>query len=109
MSQRTNALEDYVRDVGKYLKRVDEHVKFIYSTIDEINKKIKETEDAVARLRTESTENTNTIINLKENTVQKLEFEDFVGRLTESLKNLLPTLSTDVGEIKAEQGEAEPT
>ncbi|MCJ7631695.1 hypothetical protein MUP77_04740 [Candidatus Bathyarchaeota archaeon] len=103
MSQRTNTLEDYVRDVGKYLKRVDEHVKFIYSTIDEINKKLKETEEAIARLRTETTENTNVIVNLKENTVQKLEFEEFVSRLTESLKNLLPTLPTADEETKKEQ------
>lgn len=106
MAQKTNTLEEYVKDVGKYLKRVDEHIKFIYSSIEEINKKIKSIEKTVEQLQTETTDNTSAVATLKENTVQKLEFEEFVSRLTEGLKNILPTLPEALEETK-EQADSE--
>ena len=96
MSQsKTSELEDYV-------KRLGEHINLIHSKLNEINKKIKDAEDVLARLKDENTNNSDVISNLKENTVQKLEFDEFVGRLTESLRNLLPPIPEGSEEEKEE-------
>lgn len=96
MSQpKTGELEDYVRRLG-------EHINLMHSKIDEINKKIKETEDTVAQLRADMENNVDAVSNLKENAVQKTEFDEFVSRLTESLRDLLPPLPAGTGEAKKE-------
>ena len=82
---KTGELEDYARRLG-------EHINLIHSNLNEINKKIKDTEDALARLKDETANNSDVISNIKENTVQKLEFDEFVDRLTESLRDLLPPI-----------------
>jgi len=94
MSQpRTGELEDYI-------KRLGEHMNIMYSKINEMNKRIKESEDVIAQLRTNLENNTEIISNLKENNVSKVEFDEFVSRLTESLRDLLPPLP--VGEANKE-------
>ena len=89
---KTSELEDYVRRLG-------EHINLMYSKLNEIEKKLEESEDKMKdtensfeRLLTGIANNTDAISNLRENSVQKLEFEEFVGRLTESLRNLLPPI-----------------
>ena len=82
---KTSGLEDYARRLG-------EHINLIHSNLVEINKKIKDTEDALARLKDETANNSDVISKIKENTVQKLEFDEFVDRLTESLRDLLPPI-----------------
>ena len=73
-----------------------------HSNLNEINKKIKDTEDALARLKDETANNLDVISKIKENTVQKLEFDEFVDRLTESLRNLLPPIPRETEEQKEE-------
>lgn len=103
MSQsKTSELEDYVRNIGKYLKNVDEHINIIYSKINDLNKKIKEVEDEVMTLKADSAKNANAVANLKENAVQKTDFDEFVGRLTESLRELLPPAAAATEEPKKE-------
>lgn len=89
MSQsRTGELEDVVRRLGA-------HINLMYTKIDEINSRIKETEDSVTHLRAEVENNNESTSNFKENYVLKTEFDEFVSRLTESLKVLLPPLPTE--------------
>ena len=86
MSQpKTIELEDYIKRLGEYMN-------FMYSKINEINKRIKESEDSIVQLRTKMENNAEAISNLKENNVSKVEFDEFVSRLTESLRDLLPPL-----------------
>ena len=92
---KTSELEDYVRRLG-------EHINFMYSRINEINKKIKNTEEIITQLKNDEEENTEGITNLKENTVQKVEFDEFVSKLTESLRDLLPPLPPGAEETKKE-------
>jgi len=92
---KTGELEDYVRRLG-------EHINLMYSKINEINKKIKDTEEITAQLKTDVEENAEGIINIKENIVQKVEFDEFVSRLTESLRDLLPPLPAGAEEAKKE-------
>ncbi len=94
MSQsKTNELEDYV-------KRIGNHINAIYSQINEIDKRVKGIEDEIIALKTESTKNVSSITNLKENSVQKLDFDEFVSRLTESLRELIPPIPTEPEETK---------
>ena len=99
MSQRTGEIESYV-------KRVGEHINVIYSRLNEINRKIDEIEGKLARLKTEQTNDANAISDLKISMVQKTEFDEFVNRLTESLRELLPPVEAE----EAPKGEStEPT
>jgi L-rhamnose isomerase len=94
MSQsKKSELDEYVRLLG-------DHINRIYSRIEEINKKVEEAEAAIASLRAEVTNNGTIVSNLRENTVPKLEFDEFVSRLTESLKELLPPIPARVEEAE---------
>ncbi len=99
MSQRTGEIESYV-------KRVGEHINAIYSRLNEINKKLDEIEGRLTRLKAEQINDANAIADLKANTVQKTEFDEFVNRLTESLRELLPPVEAE--EAPKEEA-AEPT
>jgi methyl-accepting chemotaxis protein len=92
---RTNELEDYV-------KRIGEHINAIYLKINEVNKKMKEIENEILVMKAESANNVDAIANLKENTVQKSDFDEFVSRLTESLRELLPPIPAAIEETKKE-------
>ena len=97
MSQsKKSGLDDYVKQLG-------DHINQIYLSIEEINKKVEETEADVTSLRAEVTNNADMISNLRENTVPKLEFDEFVSRLTESLKELLPSIPTRAEEAEKEE------
>lgn len=99
MSQRTGEIDSYV-------KRVGEHINVIYSKLNEINRKIEEIEEKIARIKTEQANNANAISDLKMSMVQKTEFDDFVNRLTESLRELLPPVEAE--ETRKEES-TEPT
>ena len=103
MSQsKTSELEDYVRNIGKYLKNVDEHIKTIYSKLDDIATKLKDIEDETSALKDETAHNADDMANLKETTVQKVDFDEFVTRLTESLRELLPPIPSASDESEKE-------
>ena len=91
MSQlRTGELEKYVRALG-------EHIKSLYAKIGEINNKIEEVDKTITDLRAKLANDTNVTSDLKENVVLKSEFDEFVHRLTESLRELIPSTSeTDI-------------
>ena len=97
---KTNELEDYVRSIGKYLKNVDEHINVIYSKIDDLTKKVKLLEDEIITLKADAGRNINAIATIKETMVQKTDFDEFVGRLTESLRELLPSPRVPAEETK---------
>jgi peptidoglycan hydrolase CwlO-like protein len=92
MSQsKTSELEDYVRRIG-------EHINSIYLKIAEIDKKIIDLEEQMASIKSSLVNNSKSISDLSENTVQNLEFDEFVGRLTESLREFLPPSIPDAAE-----------
>jgi hypothetical protein len=92
MSQlKTSELENYVRRIG-------EHINSIYLKIAEIDKKIIDLEEQMASIRSSLVNNSKSISDLNENTVQNLEFDEFVGRLTESLREFLPPSIPDAAE-----------
>jgi len=88
MSQRTGEIESYV-------KRVGEHINVIYSRLNEINRKIDEIEGKLTKLKAELTNDANAISDLKISMVQKTEFDEFINRLTESLRELLPPVEAE--------------
>jgi len=97
MSQsKSSELEDYVRRVG-------ERIRDIHSRIIEIDRKMKEIEGKITEVRAELANNSKAISDLKESTVQKLEFDEFVNRLTESLRELLPPVSTGIEETQEKE------
>lgn len=98
MSQsKISELEDYVRRVG-------EHINKIYLRIDAIDKKVEEIEEQITVVRANMANSTQMISDLKENTVHNAEFDEFVDRLTESLREFLPP-STEVEQAQAETEE----
>jgi DNA integrity scanning protein DisA with diadenylate cyclase activity len=88
MSQKTGEIESYV-------KRVGEHINAIYLKLNEISKKMDALEEKLAKLKDDQTNDANAISDLKVNTVPKTEFDEFVNRLTESLRELLPPVETE--------------
>ena len=96
MSVRSNELESYV-------KRLGEHINTIYTRLNELNAKIEEVDSKIAEVRAELKNNANIVTELKEVTVQKVEFDEFVNRLTESLRELIPPVATESEETKKEE------
>ena len=87
MSQRSSEIEDYVRRLGKLI--ID-----INSKLTEISRRIDEMEQSMTKLKADQTNSSNTTAELKIATVQKAEFDEFVNRLTDSLKGLIPLAET---------------
>jgi peptidoglycan hydrolase CwlO-like protein len=84
MSQlKTGELENYV-------KRIGEHINSIYARFNEIDGKIKKIEGKLEEAKANLENNVSAISDLKENFVQKQEFEEFVRRLTDGLKEIIP-------------------
>ncbi len=83
MSQRTSEIEDYVKRLGKLIISIN-------TRLTEMEGKIADMEDRLAKLKAEQTGNANAIAEAKANMVQRAEFDEFVNSLTESLRDLLP-------------------
>jgi gas vesicle protein len=118
MSQsKTNELEEYVVRLGKYIKdereRVDAKIDELYTVLMEVKDEIASLKDTISReqlmevkdeiaslkdtiSREQLMEVKDEIASLKENTTPKIEFDEFVSRLTEILKGLLPSAPTVV-------------
>ena len=99
MSQsKTNELEEYVIRLGKYIKdereRVDSKIDELYTVLTEVKDEIASLKDTISQ--EQLMEVKDEIASLKENTTPKIEFDEFVSRLTEILKEILPSAPTVV-------------
>ncbi len=83
MSQ--SVLEDYI-------KRMGEHINLIYKRLEEMEGKINVASGGINELKVATETNNVDINNLKESTISKLDFDNFVNRLTESFKEVIPPL-----------------
>ena len=75
-------LYDYVCLLGRNINQIHHRLENIEKTIDEVN----------TNLTNGITENTAEISNIKENMVNKYEFNDFVKKLKASIGEMLPPL-----------------
>jgi len=96
MSASTSQLETYVRQVG-------ESIRTIYTRLNDISRRLEEIDAKINETRAELRSNANAVSDLKESTVPKAEFDDFVNRLTESLRELIPPVTTGTEETKKEE------
>ena len=83
MSQ--SSLEDYI-------KRMGEHINLIYKRLEEIEGKINAVSGVVNELKVATETNNTNIVNLRESTVSRLDFDNFVKKLTESFKEFIPSV-----------------
>ena len=79
-------LYDYVRLLGRHINQIHHRLENIEKTINEVN----------TNLRNGITANTVEISNIKENMVNKYEFNDFVDKLKGSIGEMLPPLPETV-------------
>jgi len=96
-------LKSKASELEEYVRRLGETINLIHSNVNENKIKIKEITDALEQLKVETQNNTHSISNLKTSSVHRSDFDEFVIRLTDSLKNLLPsTASSENGENEEE-------
>ena len=72
-------------ELTDYMKRLGEHINLIYSRLDKMEAKINEMSREIASIK-------------ESESIEKREFNDFVNKLTEGLKELLPPLPEETGE-----------
>ena len=76
-------------EFGDYLKRLGEHINLIYARLKKIEAKIDDVSREIADIKESAS-------------VDRKGFNDFVNRLTESLKELLPPLPEETTEAVAQ-------
>lgn len=91
MSQTSGELADYV-------KRVGEHINLVYKRLEEIEGKLNSLSGEISELKAAIGTNKADIDSLRESVVSKSEFDDFVKKLTESFRELLPPVPKETME-----------
>ena len=71
--------------------------------VNEIDKRLGEVERKIGEIEVDLGSSSEAISDLKESTVQKTEFDEFVNRLTESLRELLPPNLAEPEEVRKEE------
>jgi len=82
-SIRIKEMEEYMKRVGELLNLVYKKVTDAESKVDSIEADLSKLKEEVEALKAESTR-------LKESAISKEEYEEFMSRLIDSLKGLLP-------------------
>ena len=79
------------RGLYEYVRLMGEHINQIHDRLDKLEKNIA---DIVLSQRNYALDNTREISNLRENMVNKNEFNEFMNKMKSSMGELLPTLPT---------------
>jgi regulator of replication initiation timing len=79
-----------IKEMEDYIKRLGELLNLVYKKMTDTESKVNSLESDLSKLREDvealKTEN----MRLKENAISKGEYEEFMNRLIDSLKGLLP-------------------
>jgi len=79
-----------IKEMEEYVRRIGELLNLVYKKVADTESKINTLEADVSRLRSEVEALRAENIRAKENIVSKEEYEEFMNRLVDSLKGLLP-------------------
>ena len=90
------------RELENYVRRIGENIRTIYNKLNELSLKIEEVDKKITEVKADLKGNINVVSDLQEVSVQKAEFNEFVNRLTESLRELIPPVSPETEETKKE-------
>lgn len=82
-SVRVKEMEDYIKRLGELLNLVYKKMADTESKVNSLEADLSAVKKEVEDLRAEN-------VRLKENTMSKAEYEDFMNRLIDSFKGLLP-------------------
>ena len=82
-SQRIKEMEEYIKKLGELLNLIYKKIGDTESKISSIEAELSRSKEEIADLRTEN-------VKLTEAAVPKAEYEEFMNRLINALKGLLP-------------------
>ncbi len=82
-------------EMEEYIRRLGELLSLVYKKAVDAESKGNSLEAEVSRLNREIQALQNENMGLRENAISKREYEEFVNRLIESLKGLLPYTSSE--------------
>lgn len=81
-SVRMKEMEDYIKKIGELLN-------VVYKKVSEVESKSNSLETSLSKLRADVEDLKTENMRLRQNSVSKEEYEEFMGRLTDSLKGVL--------------------
>jgi len=87
----SESLEDYVRRIGKLITQIHERLGKVEARLDALSEEVEILKASVAASKTE-------VSSLGGSMVLKADFDDFVKRLTDSFKEILPPAPEQTGE-----------
>jgi len=79
-----------IKEMEDYIKRVGELLNVVYKKVADAESKVNSLEADLSRLRQEVEALKAENVRFKENAISKEEYEEFMNRLIDSLKGLLP-------------------
>ena len=79
-----------VKEMEDYIKRLGELLNIVYKKMTDTESKVNSLEEDLSRLRGEVEALKTEGMRLKEGTISKEEYEEFMNRLIDGLKGLLP-------------------
>jgi septal ring factor EnvC (AmiA/AmiB activator) len=82
-SQRIKEMEEYIKKLGELLNVIYRKIGDTESKISSIEAELSKTNEEIAALKTEN-------VKLTDAAVPKAEYEEFMNRLIDALKGLLP-------------------
>ncbi len=82
-SVRMKEMEDYIKKIGELLN-------VVYKKVSEAESKTNSLETNLSKLKTDVEDLKNENLRLRQNSVAKEEYEEFMNKLVDSLKGLLP-------------------
>lgn len=76
-----------------YVKRIGEHINLVYKRLGDVEAKLDAISGEVNNLKASLDANKAEVSSLGGSIVLKAEFDEFVARLTDSFKEILPPIS----------------
>ena len=81
-----------------YLKRIGQNIMNMYAKLNELDGKIADLEAKFDNVKGELASASSVVSELKENNFKKDEFDEFVNKLTDGLKELIPEAPSEAQE-----------
>lgn len=84
-----------IKEMEDYIKRLGELLNLVHKKMTDTESKVNSLEADISRLKVEVEALKSENVRLKENTISKGEYEEFMNRLIDGLKELLPETSQE--------------
>jgi molecular chaperone GrpE (heat shock protein) len=79
-----------MREMEDYIKKIGELLNVVYKKVSEAESKTVSLETSLSKLKADVEDLKNENLRFRQNSVSKEEYEEFMSKLVDSLKGLLP-------------------